>query len=124
MDNKSYIAVTLLLLMTFFLATGIKANGRSNRVPDITGEYYRQIESEYLSDVRDKLTDSGFSNAGLSLTKQVDDNGAFDYTLSVHHRRIEKMDVAERAKLTDMITENDIVIDGRKTSMAVRYIEY
>ena len=110
--------------MTFFLATGIKANGRSNRVPDITGEYYRQIESEYLSDVRDKLTDSGFSNAGLSLTKQVDDNGAFDYTLSVHHRRIDKMDEAERAKLTDMITENDIVIDGRKTSMAVRYIEY
>jgi len=38
MDNKSYIAVTLLLLMTFFLATGIKANGRSNRVPDITGD--------------------------------------------------------------------------------------
>jgi hypothetical protein len=34
------------------------------------------------------------------------------------------MDEAERAKLTDMITENDIVIDGRKTSMAVRYIEY
>ena len=54
MDNKSYIAVTILLLMTFFLATGIKANGRSNRVPDITGEYYRQIVDDILSSHRDK----------------------------------------------------------------------
>ena len=124
MDNKSYIAVTLLLLMTFVLATGIKANGRSSRIPDITGEYYKQIESEYLSDVRDRLDDNGFSNAGLSLTKQVNEDGGIDYTLSVHHRRIDRMDDTQRAELADMLTENDIAVDGRKTSMAVRYIEY
>jgi hypothetical protein len=124
MENKSYITVTLILLVTFFLAAGIRANGRSNRIPDITGEYYRQIENEYLADVRQILTKNGFSNAGLSLTKQVNEEGGLDYTLSVHHRRIDKMDETKRAKLTDMITENDIVIDGRKTSMAVRYIEY
>ena len=124
MENKSYITVTLILIMTFFLAAGIRANGRSNRIPDITGEYYRQIESEYLADVRNKLTENGYSNAGLSLTKQVNDDGGLDYTLSVHHRRIDKMDETKRAELSDMLTMNDIAVDGRKTSVAVRYIEY
>ena len=110
--------------MTFVLATGIKANGRSSRIPDITGDYYKQIESEYLSDVRDRLNDNGFSNAGLSLTKQVNEDGGLDYILSVHHRRIDRMDETQRAELAGMLTENDIAVDGRKTSMAVRYIEY
>lgn len=124
MDNKSYITVTLILLVTFFLAAGIRANGRSNRIPDITGEYYRQIENEYLADVRQILTANGFSNAGLSLTKQVNEEGGLDYTLSVHHRRIDKMDETKRAELTDMLTVNDIIVNGKETTMAVKYIEY
>lgn len=124
MDNKSYITVTLILLVTFFLAAGIRANGRSNRIPDITGEYYRQIENEYLADVRQILTENGFSNAGLSLTKQVNEEGGLDYTLSVHHRRIDKMDETKRAELTDMLTVNDIIVNGKETTMAVKYIEY
>ena len=124
MDNKSYITVTLILLVTFFLTAGIRANGRSNRIPDITGEYYRQIENEYLDDVRQILTENGFSNAGLSLTKQVNEDGGLDYTLSVHHRRIDKMDETKRAELTDMLTVNDIIVNGKETTMAVKYIEY
>ena len=124
MDNKSYITVTLILLVTFFLAAGIRANGRSNRIPDITGEYYSQIENEYLADVRQILTENGFSNAGLSLTKQVNEEGGLDYTLSVHHRRIDKMDETKRAELTDMLTVNDIIVNGKETTMAVKYIEY
>ena len=124
MDNKSYITVTLILLVTFFLAAGIRANGRSNRIPDITGEYYRQIENEYLADVRQILTENGFSNAGLSLTKQVNEDGGLDYTLSVHHRRIDKMDETKRAELTDMLTVNDIIVNGKETTMAIKYIEY
>ena len=124
MENKSYITVTLILLVTFFLAAGIRANGRSNRIPDITGEYYRQIENEYLADVRQILTENGFSNAGLSLTKQVNEEGGLDYTLSVHHRRIDKMDETKRAELTDMLTVNDIIVNGKETTMAVKYIEY
>ena len=124
MYNKSYITVTLILLVTFFLAAGIRANGRSNRIPDITGEYYRQIENEYLADVRQILTENGFSNAGLSLTKQVNEDGGLDYTLSVHHRRIDKMDETKRAELTDMLTVNDIIVNGKETTMAIKYIEY
>ena len=124
MDKKTFVTLTLILTFTFTLAAYIRADGRSNRIPDITGEYYRQIEKDYVADIREKLDDNGFSNAGISLTKQVNERGDFDYTLCVHHRYIDRMQQSERDELSDMLTDHGIDIEGRHTTVAVRFIEY
>lgn len=120
--KKTTIVITLGLILIITLGISIRANGRSNRIPDITNEYYREIENAYVSDVRQTLTKEGFSNAGVSMTKVVNDLGGFDYTLKVHHRRIDRMDESERETLSKLLTSADIGVDN--SFVSVRYIEY
>ena len=120
--KKTNIVLTLGRILIITLCISVRANGRSNRIPDITNEYYRQIEKAYVDDVKDKLTRIGFSNAGVAMTKVVNDKGGFDYTLKVHHRRIDRMDESAREELSRLLTSADIDVDN--SFVAVRYIEY
>ena len=56
------------------------------------------------------------------MTKVVNDLGGFDYTLKVHHRRIDRMDESERETLSKLLTSADIGVDN--SFVSVRYIEY
>lgn len=120
--KKTTIVLTLTLILIITLSISVRANGRSNRVPDITNEYYRQIEKAYVDDVKQTLTKEGYSNAGVAMTKVVNELGGFDYTLKVHHRKIDRMDESEREKLSKLLTSTDI--DLENSFVAVRYIEY
>lgn len=122
MNRKTILLLTVLLITIFSLGAGIRANGRANRIPDITAEGYRSIERKYVEEVRETLDKNGFANAGISMTKQVNETGGFDYTLNVHHRRIDRMDDVERAELAKILTNRDIEVDD--SSVIVKYIEY
>ena len=71
MDKKTFVTLTLILTFTFTLAAYIRADGRSNRIPDITGEYYRQIEKDYVADIREKLDDINREYRNLQTSHQV-----------------------------------------------------
>jgi len=122
MNKKIYFTLSVLLVAVFTLSMGIRANGSARRMPDITDGYYRQIEKAYIEAVRDKLDSEGYRNAGISMTKIINAEGGFDYLLSVHHKRIDKMNNQSRDELTGIITKDEIEIAN--SSISVKYIEY
>ena len=122
MDKKTCFTVSAMMIIVITLIAGIRAAGRPARIPDITNDYYRSIEREYISHVRETLIEQGFDNPGISMTKVVNKAGGFDYTISIHHRRIDKMDLQRRSELSALLTNESIPVTD--SSVFVKYIEY
>lgn len=61
--------------------------------------YYRKKEEQLVKDTRAYLNRSGFDNSGVMLTRVVDGDGSRMYTVTVHHREIDRLEEAEREAL-------------------------
>ncbi len=119
MDKKTLVIVTLGLIIVLSCCMKIRARGAEGRINDICNDYYKAIEKEYVAGVRAKLDERGFDYAGITMTKVVDVDGVFAYTVDIHHKRIDKMDEYEKQQLSDIITMDQVAVEG--SSVQVRY---
>lgn len=108
-----------LILMSVF---GIKASGRERAAAGDYSIKYRTQEREYVDNVRAKLSKLGYSQAGVAMTKVVNEDGTIVYTLTIHHSRIDKMNEYERKQLSDIITEE--AIDVENSTVVTEYLIY
>ncbi len=91
-------ATTILVLIAAFSFAGtvvcsmdLKGAGLEN--------HYRERERQMVEDTKMFLNQQGFVNSGVTLTRVVDGDGRRRYTLTVHHRLIDQMEVSEREAL-------------------------
>lgn len=96
-----FVVLTLcLILVSAFCFTGtvISQNKPSEKEME---NYYRAQEKELVQETRDYLNQAGFSNSGVTLTRVIDADGSREYTVTVHHSKIDKMDMISRANLKE-----------------------
>lgn len=60
---------------------------------------YCEKEQEFIASVKDFLSQKGYTNCGVTMTRVMDENGMRHYTLTVHHDRISRLNAAERENL-------------------------
>lgn len=60
---------------------------------------YREKERQLVKDTRRELERQGFINSGVMLTRVVEGDGKRTYTVTIHHREIDRMETAEREEL-------------------------
>lgn len=103
--KKGYLMVTLLLIfITVFCTTGT-VMGMEKGKAGVDETYYRQAEKEYVQQVKRLLTEEGFENSGVALTKVLYENGSREYTLQVHHKHIGKLSRDGQEALQQMLIE-------------------
>lgn len=91
-----FLAVTIMLVMVaaYFCVETVKCQ------MDVETQememYYREKEAQLVKETREFLNEAGFTNSGVMLTKVVDAAGTREYTLTVHHGKIDKMCEEER----------------------------
>lgn len=112
--------VSLIVVVIAFSIFSINAHGMDNKKIHIVKN--TEAEKEFVDNVKITLNDMGFENAGISLTKEVNEKGGLDYTISIHHRRIDKMDEYQRDELSDIIIGDGIKVNN--CSVTAEYIEY
>lgn len=61
--------------------------------------YYRQQEKALVQETRAYLNQMGFQNSGVTLSRVVDTDGSMEYTMTIHHGKIDKMDEVSRESL-------------------------
>lgn len=120
MKIKGMVWLTGFLVMVLVLCISNQAFG-SEPQNDYRSEYYRNIEKAYTDAVRASLDDMGYRNAGVTMTRMVNE-GFVEYTITVHHSRIDALDEAERCELTDLLLMEPIQIEN--STVSVRYLEY
>lgn len=66
--------------------------------------YYRAQEKELVQDTREYLNAAGFQNSGVTLTSVTDADGSREYTITVHHDRIDRMEESDRKLLKEELS--------------------
>lgn len=84
------IIVIFLTLITVFCSAGTAMSRNDLSMAELEG-YYREQEKELVRQTRDFLDESGYVNSGVMLTRVVDSDGTREYTITVHHGKIDKL---------------------------------
>lgn len=92
-------AATVILVSVAALSFAGTVMCRTNLSSEELKGYYREKEEQMVKDTRAYLNRSGFDNSGVMLTCVVDGGGSRTYTVTVHHREIDRMEEAEREAL-------------------------
>ena len=103
--KKRFVLITVVLIMvTVFCTTGT-VMGMEKDAARVDEKYYKQMEKEYVKQVRSYLQEEGYENSGVTLTKILFEDGSREYTLNVHHKRIGKLSESEQNALRNALAE-------------------
>lgn len=92
-------AVTVLLVLAGVLLVSMTALGRDRDVLREQKEYYKAIEQEYIKDMQIFLADQGYEDSGITMNRVIEADGSLQYVVTIHHRRIEQLDLEGREQL-------------------------
>ncbi len=81
-------------------------------------QYYREIEAEYVKNIRFFLSEEGYSNSGVTMTKVIDEGENRSYTVMIHHRRIGNLQQEEQEQLQEELSR----IKGEGMDGVITYI--
>ena len=112
------VGTALFLLLSPIAGSRVLGKGKSTE-PDAA--YIHSVEQEYVLAIRESLTEMGYTNAGVTLTK-ISEDGFTHYTVTIHHRRIDRMDETGRQALTDVLLLEQM--DLEHCSVGIQYLEY
>ena len=101
---RFYIMAAILVLFIFSMMT-MTVNAMEDKRLQHENAYYEEIEDEYVMVLRDTLSNKGYRNAGITMTKIFNADGSRDYTVKLHHRRMDKLTDEERGDLLKDLSE-------------------
>ena len=101
---RFYIMAGLLVLFIFSMMT-ITVNATDDKRLQHVDSYYEEIEDDYIKLLRDELTNKGYRNAGITMTKIFYENGEREYTVKLHHKRMDNLSKTEREELLEHLSE-------------------
>ena len=105
MSGKKFGVVTAVLVMIIvFCVKGTVMSREDNRRVE-RNHIYAAFEREYLEKTYRLLEEEGFQNCGVNLRWVDDGEGSREYTILLHHRRLERMSDEEQAALTYRLSE-------------------
>lgn len=68
-------------------------------------KYYRELEAEYVKEIRFFLNEEGYSNSGVTMTKVIDEEENRSYTVAIHHRGIGNLQQEEQEQLQKELSQ-------------------
>lgn len=98
------ILTVLLILATVFCIKGTVMSRESDNC-DRQNRYYAALEQEYLDQARLLLKEEGFRDCGVNIRWVAEGDGKREYTVLLHHRKLDRMSEEERESLTDKLSD-------------------
>ncbi len=95
-------AALFLTLAAIYLCAGTAKGGTDLSIQELEG-YYQDKERALVEDVKTFLNEEGFVHSGVMLTRVVDADGSREYTLTVHHGKIDRMKEESRKALQERL---------------------
>ncbi len=96
MNRYRFYMLTLGVIILLFSIATITVNGQGEHDIAMEREYYEELEEDYVVRLREMLGNKGYSNAGITMTKIYQADGSREYTVQIHHKRIDRLEGGER----------------------------
>ena len=105
MGGKLFGAVTVLLLLVIIFCVKGTVTSRESDERGKRNRYYAVLEQEYRVRTRQLLEEQGLKDCGINIRWVADTDGSREYTIFLHHRKLNRMTEEEKSVLQDMLTE-------------------
>lgn len=110
--SPGFAAATVLLVLIAVFSFAGTAVCRADSGSEEQENYYRGLEQQMVKDARAFLDLQGFADSGVMLTRVVDADGGREYTVTVHHRAIDRMAQQERIELAAALEAFEFDAEG------------
>lgn len=101
MSKRSFAAAVVILTLIAVYCCAGTVMSRTDFSTEEVEAYYNMKENALVDSTREFLNRAGYTNSGVMLTRVVDADGSREYTLTVHHGKIDSMCEEERALLME-----------------------
>lgn len=118
--RAAWVMVTVVLIMAASFMTAMTAVSQSRNQFYADESYYRSLEENLTGRVRTYLNEEGYTNSGIMLNRILDDEGQRTYTITIHHRGIERLSEEEQEALFREII--DLTFEDEKCTFSVKIL--
>jgi hypothetical protein len=112
--------ITIGLVIMAFTTMTMSVNATEKKRLQYKDEYYEEIEDSYVQELRGALADRGYSNAGITMTKVFYEDGSREYTVKLHHKRMERLTKQEQDDLLADLT--DVSFDDSECRVYLKFL--
>ena len=102
------VAVVMVLAMGIGMSVMAATDKEASYV--ISNEQYKEMEQECLQEVKLILLEKGCKDAGVTLTYVTMEDGSREYTVCVHHAKLDVMESEEygllQARIKELVRDN------------------
>lgn len=97
--SLGFVMITVVLvLITVFCFAGTVLSQTDIGIAE-QEKYFASKEKELVKETREFLKEKGYPDSGVTLTRVVEETGEREYTVTVHHGKIDRMDEDSRDML-------------------------
>ena len=116
---RFYLIIAFMLLISFF---SLKVNGQGKNSIVADRMFYEELEEEYTKQLSDVLAKKGYRNAGITMTKVYYEDGRREYTVQIHHKRIDRLSDGEKQLLMNELSA--VCFGDSQCSVVHRFLSY
>ena len=102
--------VVVVMVLAMGIGMSVMASSEKEMSYVISNEEYKAMEQECLQDVKAILLEKGCKDAGVTLTYVTMEDGSREYTVCVHHVKLDVMESEEygllQARIKDAVRDN------------------
>lgn len=122
MNRYRFYMISLAVIIFLFSIATITVNGQGEHDIAMEREYYEEVEEDYVVRLRELLGNKGYSNAGITMTKIYQTDGSREYTVQIHHKRIDRLGADERTLLMNELAA--VCFGDEQCSILHKFLSY
>lgn len=97
--------IGLFIIMALALCIGVTASARGKALREERQKAYLEKKAVVVRTVREYLSERGYQNSGVTLTRREYGEDEEEYQLMIHHSRLEHLSDSEREELEDALAQ-------------------
>ena len=122
MKRYRFYMFTIMIVFVLFSFVTIRVKGQGELDFAADRELYEQLEDEYTQHLKNMLEDKGYRNAGITMTKIYQPDGNREYTVLIHHKRIDQLSDGEKIILLNELAA--VSFAGDQCSILHKFLSY
>ena len=107
MMKKGFSILTILLVLVIIFCVKGTVMSKENDEKVRQNQYYAALEQDYLVRTRQLLDEEGYGSCGINLTRVTYEDGRREYTVLLHHRRLERLSDEEKLGLESLLSQTE-----------------
>ena len=98
------IVVALVIAVVTFITTSITVTSCKKGAASDNAAYYHQLERAYVKEARKVMNEQGYFDAGITMTRRMNEAGERIYTVKVHHNRLNSASSEKTNELMELLS--------------------